>query len=493
MSGVAEFDALITADEAWPALEREILRAQDEILMGFRIFDMRTRLRSKEARALGETWFDLLADALGRGVRIRLIVSDFDPVIATELHELTWQTKRQAAGLWEIARPAPGQLQVIADLHAARAGWLPWLGLLPVTVMKWRDRLRQIRGPRLRLQAVGLDPDRLPGLHPVSHHQKIAVIDGTVLYVGGLDLNERRWDTVRHDRPADRTWSDVQVMIRGPEAGEARQHLIEMLDVIAGRADPTPMTHLCRTLSRPRRVQFPFLSPRTVLHEIEEAHLDGFRAARHLIHIETQFLRSSIIADGLAEAGARNRDLGLVVILPLLPEDVAFDDSRALDARFGLARQAKAMDKVRDAFGPRATFASPVQPRMAARDATDVLAGSPMIYVHNKVLVIDDRLALVGSANLNGRSMHWDTETAVRIETPARVAALRAALARHWWHDPLPAEAQAAETAYGWWRGEIARNGVRQPQNRSGFLVPHDRGAMADIELDLPGVTEDLV
>ena len=125
----ADFEVLITAEEAWPALERAVMEAEHDIIAGFRIFDMRTRLRSPGARAIGETWFDLLADALRRGVRIRLVVSDFDPVIATELHELSCQTKRQAGALWEIARPEPGQLQVISDLHAAEAGMLPWLAV----------------------------------------------------------------------------------------------------------------------------------------------------------------------------------------------------------------------------------------------------------------------------------------------------------------------------------------------------------------------------
>ncbi|CAN0584562.1 unnamed protein product, partial [Ectocarpus sp. 12 AP-2014] len=230
-------------------------------------------------------------------------------------------------------------------------------------------------------------------------------------------------------------------LIRGPEAAEARQHLDEMLDVTAGRATPSPTRYLRRTMSAPRRVQFPFLSPRTVLNEIEQDHLSAFARARHLIYAETQFLRSSVISGALAEAANANPDLHLMVVLPALPDDVAFEGSRELDARFGMARQAEAISHIQEAFGPRATFASPVQPRFAARTAADVLAGSPIIYVHNKLLVVDEDFGMVGSANLNGRSLHWDTEAAIRIEAPDRIAALRAALFRHWWFDALPPEA----------------------------------------------------
>ena len=42
-------------------------------------------------------------------------------------------------------------------------------------------------------------------------------------------------------------------------------------------------------------------------------------------------------------------------------------------------------------------------------------AGTP-IYVHAKVLTIDDRLLRVGSSNLNNRSMGFDTECDLAIE-----------------------------------------------------------------------------
>jgi two-component sensor histidine kinase len=71
---------LITASEAFPAFEREVLRARAEIWASFRIFDPSTRLRSPEARAVGETWWDLVVHTLRRGVAIHLTLADFDPV-----------------------------------------------------------------------------------------------------------------------------------------------------------------------------------------------------------------------------------------------------------------------------------------------------------------------------------------------------------------------------------------------------------------------------
>lgn len=86
------------------------------------------------------------------------------------------------------------------------------------------------------------------------------------------------------------------------------------------------------------------------------------------------------------------------------------------------------------AFGTRLTRATPVRPVLAASPNPETLAGSPLIHVHNKVLIRDDAYGLIGLANLNGRSMHWDTELAVELTDTARVAKARSRLLSHWWH-----------------------------------------------------------
>lgn len=489
----ADFDVLVTAEEAWPAFERAVLNARSELVAGFRLFDLSTRLRSAEALAIGKDWFDLLADAVARGVSITIIVSDFDPVMATPLHEQAWRTVRQGAALAEVCGAKPGQVRIRASMHPARAGLLPWLGFLPAVLQRKWNALNKIDGVRLSRQAVGLRPGDIPQMYAVTHHQKIAVIDGETLYVGGLDLNERRFDTKDHDRPAHLTWSDVQVILRGPKAQDARRHLLSFEQVTAGKLPAPECPGIRRTLSTPRRFQMPFLSPRTCLSEIEEAHVAAFDAARRVIYIETQYLRSSAITNALIAAGERTPDLRVIVVLPALPEVLAFEDQDGLDARYGLSLQRSAVHALSHAFGERITFASPVQPRFAAREGRAVLSGSPIIYVHSKVLICDDDYGIVGSANLNGRSLRWDTEVAIEITEKAHVDILRKKVLGHWWTDDLPAEALDPGSMQPWWQREIRRNGVKSPPNRSGFLVPHDLDRLADMAQALPGVTEDIV
>jgi phosphatidylserine/phosphatidylglycerophosphate/cardiolipin synthase-like enzyme len=488
-----DFEVLITAEEAWPAFERAVLSAERDIVAGFRIFDMRTRLRSPEARRVGEDWFDLLAHVIRRGVSFHLIVSDFDPVIGTSLHALAWTTVRQGTALCEIAGPGSGTVRVMADLHPAKAGTMPWLAFLPFVMKRKKAAMAGVTAEQLERQTVRLGTEPAPDIHTVTHHQKLAVIDGKTLYLGGLDLNERRWDTRRHDLDARDTWSDVQVILRGPEAAEARDHLLTFQDACAGRRPPSDARHIKRTLSARRRLQFPFLAPRTVLSEIETAHVDAFKAARHLVHIETQFFRSQRIATALADAAARNRDLHLLLVLPALPEALSIDGNSGLETRYGMALQKSALELVTEAFADRVLLTTPVRPVLAPRDTQQSLCGSPTIHVHNKVLVTDDDYAMIGSANLNGRSLHWDTEVAIDTRDRDRVAHTRRRLLQHWWFDPLPEQARDIRTLFPWWRDQIKRNSVARPENRAGFLVRHDVENSAELTQPLPGVTENLV
>ena len=229
----SDFEYLLTAGEAWPAFEREMLRAEDRICAGFRIFDPSTKLRTEEAQEIGEDWFDLILHVLGKGVRFDLILSDFDPIVAPDMHELTWSSMRKFAVLRELAGPdAP--LSIVAAMHPAEVGEVARTALWPKVwseLTDLRDMLNDCPEEERRRMFADLPGThgflrfndagevethnmRPPRLHPVSHHQKLAVFDGKVLYIGGLDLNPRRYDTPVHHRSAEETWHDVQTIVR---------------------------------------------------------------------------------------------------------------------------------------------------------------------------------------------------------------------------------------------------------------------------------------
>ena len=503
---------LITAEEAYPEMERAFLNARRRILASYRIFDPTTRLRSREGRAVGHDWFDLIVHVLQKGVEIDLVISDFDPILAHALHCETWSAKRVLIAAAEVAGTG-ARLRVTASPHAARAGLVPRLFFWAPVLLRLRRRLAELNArpahararvfdcsPGLRRHVrTGADgrlalrwlppPDMIPG----SHHQKIAVFDDDLLCIGGLDLDERRYDDKGHHRRRDETWHDVQLMCRGPVVAEARRHLQTFLDVVSGSLPPPPARTLLTTVSRRRRRPLLSLSPFTVRATLSDAHQSLALGARRLIYLETQYFRSRAFARTLARAARDNPALGLILILPAAPEDVAFARATSPDARLGEYLQARALGIVREAFGDRLAVLSPVRPAAFDTDGRDTLEGSPIIYVHAKVSIFDEDRAIVSSANLNGRSFAWDTEAGVLLDDAEQVRRLRDRVFRHWlgpeteaaFHDPRSAPAAWAERA--------RRNAACAPEERAGFLVPHDPRPAHRFGWPVPFIPDEMV
>ncbi|MEL6800571.1 MAG: phospholipase D-like domain-containing protein [Pseudomonadota bacterium] len=507
-----DLQVLITAEEVYPEMERAFLAAKREIWASYRVFDLSTKLRSAEGQAVGETWFDLIVEVLKRGVALHMVLSDFDPILAPKLHCASWKSRRAFVAAGEVVGPS-AKLEVTNAVHAARVGLLPRIALWPRMMKELSRHARDLNGQSAQVRAKRLEcspglrtwltekpggtlrPRRWPAppLIPGTHHQKIAVFDRSLLCVGGLDLDERRYDDKGHHRRRDETWHDVQLMCRGTVADDAQAFLEAFLLNVDGQAPPKPNGRLLRTLSRRRDFEAPHLGPRPQVSELAEAHHRMVGSAQQLIYLETQFFRDRRLADALAEAGARNKDLGLIMVLPGAPEDVAFEGSTSSDARFGEYLQVKCVDSVQEAFGDRVAFCSPVRPERMTGTGRDTLCGAPIIYVHAKVSIFDDAQALVSSANLNGRSLYWDTEAGVALRQTKQVHALRRRVFRHWLFADAADTYYDLATAPGAWRKLAARNAEKAPDKRDGFLVPYDPVPARAFGRPLPGVPPQMV
>lgn len=516
LSDTRRLAVLLTAAEAYPKLETLFLAAERRISGSFLVFDLTTELRSPEARRIGRTWFDLVVHTLRRGVAIDMVISDVDPLMRPVMHRAAWQSVRLFRAAAEAAGPA-AQLEAVAARHGALTGALPGLLLAPVILYRqyriagWLNRLspaeradalRDMPGVAAAMlgDASGRVRPRhwpLPRLVPGTHHQKLAVIDGRILFVGGLDLDERRFDNPSHDRPTEETWHDVQVVLTGAPADAAQAHLDSFRAVTAGRAAPPPQGGLLRTLSRQRgRRGWWHLGPEPVLTELADAHLAAIPQARHLIYIETQYFRDRHLARALSEAGKANPGLSLILILPGAPDELAFDRKTGIDVRAGEWLQARALKQLHHAFGRRLLVAGPAQQRRLSTEHPlfrDRLHGAPIIYVHSKVSVFDDRTAIVSSANLNGRSLKWDTEAGVQISDLPSVAALRHRLMAHWLPPDAGPEFFAPDQAVAHWRALARANARAAPEDRRGFIVPYDMRAPARDGRAVPLLPEELV
>ncbi len=490
---------VVTAAEAYPELERAAVAAEREILFSFRVFDCETRLRTAEARkaAGGDDWAALLAALAARGVRVRLQVSDFDPIGGAALHEAAWRSLRRLAAAAR-ARPGAGaRIEAFPALHPAEVGSALRLLFAPKARRELRKALerRDDDAPPLAKAAPGLKNAmrrKTPRLHPASHHQKIAIVDRRWAMIGGMDVDERRWDTPDHDRPAAETWRDVSLIVEGPRAAAVHAAAAGLWNRAAAdwRASPL-LTDAPKGLARPRKIEakppredpafrivmtesaaepgaFRF-GPQPVRTGTEEAALELIGEAERFLYIETQFLRSDRIARALAAAGRRRKALELVIVLPFAPEHFAFEGRRDAAVRQGEALQSRALGLIRRAFGSRLAVLSPAKPRRRGPEDSFVAHGAGIVYVHSKVLIADGKAAMVGSANLNDRSLRWDTEASALWREAPPVAALLDRLAESWL-GPAPGPADRVAT----WREAAEANRAAPPDLRQGFLLPHD-------------------
>ena len=287
-----------------------------------------------------------------------------------------------------------------------------------ITVLKW------MRRPRIHT--------RLDGHHPfgASHHQKIVVIDGNFAFCGGIDMTGDRWDTRAHrdDDPGRhqpngkpyKPWHDVTTAIQGPAAAVLGELCSERWVRAGGKALPA-LEPQPAYWPRDLPVQFndvamaiarsvPKMDDQDEVVEIERLYVDAIASAKRVIYAESQYFASRRVAEAIAARVAEEDGPEIVLINPRTADGwlqpIAMDSARA--------RLVEAIRR-KDRHG-RFRIYHPV-----------TVAGEP-IYVHAKVMIVDDRMIRVGSSNLNNRSMRLDTECDVAIAAPPGETAVESAI-----------------------------------------------------------------
>ena len=487
---------LLSASEAYPALERAFLGAYREIWASFLVFDLTTRLRSPEAQAIGKTWFDLVVHTLNRGVSLHILISDADPIARAAMHRAATRNLRMFSAAAATAKPGV-KLHVLRPRHPAQTGALVRLAIWPYAMQKLFKIKKWLNGlnPACRTAALR-DMDRaerlllvrpdgtvtvrlwsMPRLFPVVHHQKLAVFDRRALYIGGLDLDERRYTAPTHQRVGNHAWHDVQLMIEGPIVAEAQQHLETFQTVIDGSMDPPRTRRLLRTISRPHRGSLWHYGPELVVGELWSAHLILSQRAKNLIYMESQFFRDIRLARALAETARRTPGLKMILILPAAPDGIVSGSAKTLDIRFTGTMQATAISILRSGFKSRLFVGSPAQPPALLPDGE---TGKPdqqhralQTHVHAKVSIFDDTSAIVSSANLSMRGLRWDTEAGVYLTNENDVIELRYRVMAHWLPNNVGSDALDGATAMQAWARIAWRNASKPHAERDSYLLPH--------------------
>jgi phospholipase D1/2 len=260
-----------------------------------------------------------------------------------------------------------------------------------------------------------------------SHHQKIITVDDAVAFSGGLDLTIRRWDTCQHDidnphrcDPAGqpyRPFHDVQMVVDGAAAGALAEIAHERWTRATGETIPVRATGSAWPNVTPDFTACAVAIARTLpeyqgqqeVREAEALFADMIARAEHTIYVENQFLTSVPIARALARRLKEKPALEAVLVAPHTPD--SWLESHTM--RNGRIRFRKVLEEA--GVADRARLLCP-----------QVSKGQRVTHtmVHSKVMIVDDTLLRVGSANLNNRSMGTDTECDLALA--ARNAAERA-------------------------------------------------------------------
>jgi cardiolipin synthase len=318
-----------------------------------------------------------------------------------------------------------------------------------------REMLRE-RGSRFRARW-----DRAHG--PYLHHQKSWLVDAgepsEVAFVGGINLTAQALGSPGHHEGHRH---DVYVELSGPAATDVHHNFVQRWNEASERAFddgrwghgpddqlsfPTrpsdPRGHSMAQIQRQvhaDRYTDSRASPCGVPYNIAdgertifEQYLLAINAAREAIYIENQAIPVPPIAAAVEEALKRGVDV--VVLVPAEPEE------HVRAARRDPERSAL-FDQVAR-LGRYEHFA------LVGIAALNTQGGRSNVYVHAKIMLIDDAWATIGSCNLHSNSLYGHTEMNASFWDAEVVRALRCALlTEHLGEDTAPLDMRSGLRRY---------------------------------------------
>ena len=324
-------------DGYFGALEKAIAAASHHVHLEYYIW---------EPDSVGAHFRDLLAAAAGRGVRVRVL---HDAVGSPGVGERFWKPLRDAGG-----------------------------GILAF------NPIRFTRG------SINFANFRT--------HRKIAVCDGAVGLIGGMNLH----DPASATRSGKNAWRDAGAMIEGEPVRRLQRLVLENWVYSGGSFTLTPENLAqyfppvnldTREAGKLKPVQVLASGPDDERAPIHAFFLAAISTARRRIWIETPYL----IPDEPLEAALRIAELRGVDVQVIVPRE---GDSRLV------------------------TAASHTYCQSLGKAGVQVYEyGPPML--HAKTFLIDDTVAVVGTANMDNRSFRLNFEVAAAFydaDTIARLA-----------------------------------------------------------------------
>ena len=165
----------------------------------------------------------------------------------------------------------------------------------------------------------------------------------------------------------------------------------------------------------------PEVEGRAQVSEVAELYVRAIAEAQRFIYIESQYLTSCAVRDALVArmADPSRPKLDIVVILPHKPEK--FKEEMTVGVPQAVLLQT--LDQAAHEHGHALGIYNVVAGTLPDGELLHV-------YIHAKLMIVDDRLFVVGSANLTNRSMTIDSEIVAAYEAQRGDHELRNAIRR---------------------------------------------------------------
>jgi phosphatidylserine/phosphatidylglycerophosphate/cardiolipin synthase-like enzyme len=271
-----------------------------------------------------------------------------------------------------------------------------------------------------------------------SYHQKFMVLDGTVAFIGGMNLRPVDWDTDAHlvfeprrmaldastsarmdvaardEMPDTGPRKDYMTRIEGPIAQDAEEifherwaHQLSEGVEYSGNASDYEIVRDQPSFADGVQAQVTATLPAPFdEHAIAETWLNAIENAEHYIFIEDQYFRMPMYLDAIIARMTSQPSLELVVITKPINEftdpgcEWTYRTSQELATRFPTRFhlfQLRSFD-TQEVFGFQETESRFVD-----------------IDVHSKLLIVDDVFVSVGSCNKNNRGVTYEGELNVAV------------------------------------------------------------------------------
>ncbi|TMW67200.1 hypothetical protein Poli38472_012316 [Pythium oligandrum] len=300
--------------------------------------------------------------------------------------------------------------------------------------VKLRDIINSLPKPTEGGSTRFIFDDRMPELAS-SLHQKTLVLrqqNKLIAYIGGIDLTSDRWDTVRHNESEFRKklnirrnhegWIDGHYRIEGPAALDVGANFLarwnsdfKPMDTIVSdvirefknpeyaklpdytskgpldlTSDGKQAVQITRTFSckYPHYKEFAPKGEKSIL----QARIKAIKMAKNYIYIEDQYF---ILVPELLEA--------LLEVLPRIQRLIVVAQ-RVPDGMKPTGYEKYFYDMV-----------APIQSRYPNKFQLYSTKEALNVYIHSKIVIIDDVYVSQGSANWNRRSMTSDAEIGANV------------------------------------------------------------------------------